>query len=273
METSINLIGCDVIHTSWGTGIIVGQSPTMIEVKFASSETRRFSLDSPDTFRRFIEICDPEIQNSLLLREVCNLPSVEYDGVKWWRKAEKHWINIDLFRVEDRSLIAKLEKLYKNEKWLPFFEAAQKLPISELLSRIKQLRSCISSAQDHRSANKPDEYIKEKAYEGLCYAEAALRKKGISDLDVRRILPSMSSFYRNIHQPAMCYNYIYKSYKDSGLLNGQFYISLAGAFCDIGHTDNARHALDIAYSLGVSPNSYYAMAVDSRIQDMLRDRE
>ncbi len=277
LEMSIDLIGQKVTHFLWGDGVVLEQTPNTISVEFFNqTETSRsfakFSLTSPDTFRRFLKCHDAGVQRSMLLRDIGNLPSVKYDGVEWWRKAPSQWLNIDLIYAKDKTYVEKLEAEYEQSVRRKRLDELSRNPVPELLSKAAILRREINEIQLGKRSNSTNDSVKLKAYEGVDYIEAALSKtQEITDSEIRGALPMLSAFYRNIGDSPRCYTDIYKKYKDRHVLSGKFYISLAASYCDMGDADDALRALDIAYLNGESESSVHAQRVYQRIQALLSE--
>ena len=279
MKPCINLIGQEVAHTIYGKGIVVEQGSDTIKVEFfeppeMQKKFCKFSLASVDTFRRFLKCHDPNIQRYMLLRDFHDLPFVEYGGVEWWRKGARQWLNIDFSYAKSELLISKLEKLHEEETRREKLQALRDCTVPELLVKASALRAEIKDAQSGRSGNDTNGIVKAKAFEGIQCIEAALvDPEKITVAEIRGCLPMLSAFYRNIGEPAKCYTNIFLKYKDSNALSGMFYISLAAAYCDMSDVDGALDALDMAYSLGESPDGVHAQRVYQRIQALLRERD
>lgn len=279
MKTSINLVGQEITHFSHGDGVVVEQTPSCIKVKFyccsdPDKQFLRYSLMSPDTFRKFLKCRNYEIQRSMLLRDIGDLPLVVLDGIEWWREAPRQWLNIGLIHATNKLHIDNLERLYKQLLRKRKLDELSDIPVAELLSRATTLRAEIKAIQVERRGNSTNDSVKAKAHEGIDYIEAALSRTGnITDAEIRGCLPMLSAFYRNVGESARCYTDIYKKYKDRDVFSGKFYVSLAAAYCDMGDADGALKTLDIAHSHGESANSIHSQRVYERIQAILNERD
>lgn len=283
----MNLVGQNVTHMKYGSGIVIEQKGDTFTVHFQScikenSQDMRFSLSVKDTLRKFITFDNSELQQAMLLRSVDEMPYVEHGGKTWWRKSENEWLDIMLVPASSKQFVQELETLHQQKLRNCILVKLRELSVEELINRSKNIRAEIKERQGARRGNDADAYIKSKAFEGINYIEVALEKIinerskpiEVKAYEIEHCLPMLSAFYRNVDMSYKCYTDIILKYRNfpADVFSGELYTSLSAAFCDLGDLDSACDYFDLAIKSGQNRNSVHLENVYNRIQAMLSER-
>ena len=107
----MNLVGERVHHRVYGSGDIIGQTSTMLTVRFPAKEAK-FQYPNPDTFTKFLKAENPDVQAAILdeIRQEAELAAKKRAEEEARKKAEEERRAAEQREADERARAALANK-------------------------------------------------------------------------------------------------------------------------------------------------------------------